>query len=110
VLKNVKPHNPEVVDLTESIMLRTAIARENHAALRSGFAGYPPNPRWNVTKFRAWKTGRQLKEALEHGEMVVRSTDCMLVPAQDQGNSTDEEVRSSQWIDFFSHKKLVLAA
>lgn len=91
-------------------MLRTAIAQENHAALRSGFAGYPPNPRWNVTKFRAWKTGRQLKEALEHGDMVVRSTDCMLVPAKDQGNSTDEEVRSPQWINFFPPKQLALAS
>ena len=52
-----------VVDLTDKVMLRTAIAQENHAALRSGFAGYPPNPRWNAIKFRAWKMGRQLREA-----------------------------------------------
>lgn len=103
MLRTLKQHNPIVVDLTDKVLLRTAIAQENHAALRSGFAGYPPNPRWSVTKFRAWKTGRQLRNALEHGEMVVRTTDSMLVSAKEQGNSSEEEARSikvqnSSWI------------
>jgi hypothetical protein len=110
MLKTIKHRSPRVVDLAENILLHTAIAQENHAALRSGFAGYQPNPRWNVTKFRAWKTGRQLREALKHGEMIVRSTDCMLVSVKDQGNSSDEEVRSTQWINFSLQKKLLAAS
>lgn len=94
MLKTLKQHNPIVVDLTDKVLLRTAIAQENHAALRSGFVGYPSNPRWNAVKFRAWKMGRQLREALEHGDMVVRSADSMLVSAKEQGNSSDEEARS----------------
>lgn len=107
MLKKTEHRSPIVVDLTESIWLCTAVPQENHAALRSGFAGYPANPRWNVAKYQAWKAGRQLKEALKHGDMIVRSTDCMLVPAQDQANSLDEEVRSTQWTDFFSRKILL---
>ncbi|ACK69787.1 conserved hypothetical protein [Gloeothece citriformis PCC 7424] len=80
MLKEGNRPNPVVVDLTDNILLHTDIAVENHAALRSGFAGYPANPRWNVSKFHAWKTGRQLREALAQGQMVVRSTDSMLIP------------------------------
>lgn len=69
-----------VVDLTENVLVNTLIPSTNHPALRSGFAGYPANPRWNVAKFHAWKTGRQLRAALAQGKMIVRSTDSMLVP------------------------------
>jgi len=69
-----------VVELAENILVHTPVPSTGHAALRSGFAGYPANPRWSVTKFRAWKTGRQLREALITGEMVVRPTDLMLIP------------------------------
>lgn len=109
MLKNIDRRNPSVVDLTEKIWLRTALAQENHAALRSGFAGYPPNPRWSATKFRAWKTGCQLREALARGEMTVRSTDCMLVPTKDPGNSSDEEIRSPYGNVFFLREQVLIA-
>jgi hypothetical protein len=78
-----------LVDLAEDIWVCTEIPKENHAALRAGFAGYPMNPRWSVTKFRAWKTGREWREALAKGEMVVRSADSMLVPVSDQKNNLE---------------------
>ncbi len=73
-----------VIDLTENVFFHTSLPSVNHAALRSGFVGYPVNPRWNVAKFQAWRTGRQLREALTQGEMMVRSTDSMLVPVTAQ--------------------------
>lgn len=73
-----------VVDLADGVLVRTLIPPQNHPALRSGFAGYPANPRWDVAKFRAWKTGRQWREALHEGEMTVRDSDSMLVSAQEQ--------------------------
>lgn len=76
-----KNSNPIVVDLTQDILLRTTIPLHNHAALRSGFVGYPINPRWSVSKVRAWKTGRQLRQALQEGELMIRSSDSMLVPS-----------------------------
>lgn len=79
MFKAAKLHNPTVVDLTEDILVYTDIPQAHHAALRSGFAGYPANPRWTVGKFHAWKTGRQLRELLAQGQMVVRTTDSMLV-------------------------------
>lgn len=69
-----------VVDLAEGIYVRTPIPSENHPALRSGFAGYPLNPRWNSTKYRAWKTGRQWRTLLAKDEIVIRPSDSMLVP------------------------------
>ncbi|MGK7956193.1 MAG: hypothetical protein AB4063_13240 [Crocosphaera sp.] len=76
-----KHPNPTVLDLTQDILLRTTIPSDNHAALRSGFVGYPINPRWNVNKVRAWKTGRQLRQALQQGELMIRTSDSMLVPS-----------------------------
>jgi hypothetical protein len=83
VNKTLKEHNCMVVDLTEDVLVNTLIPSTSHPALRSGFAGYPANPRWNATKFHAWKTGRQLRAALAQGKMIVRSTDSMLVPVAD---------------------------
>lgn len=79
MLKTTKQQNFMVVDLKEGVKVHTLIPSDNHAALRCGFAGYPINPRWTASKFHAWKTGKQLKESLSSGEMVVRSTDSMLV-------------------------------
>jgi hypothetical protein len=76
----------KVVELTEGVFVRTAIANIYIPALRCGFAGYPVNPRWNAVKFHAWKTGREWRQALHCGEMVVRSTDSMLVSLQEQGD------------------------
>ncbi|MBV5257926.1 hypothetical protein FLX56_05765 [Synechococcus moorigangaii CMS01] len=67
-----------LVELTDGIYIKTAIPRENHSAIRSGFAGYPSNPRWNVRKHQAWKQGKQWRQALDQGLMVVE--DKHLVP------------------------------
>jgi hypothetical protein len=96
VSKALKEHNFMVVDLTNNVLVSTSIPSANHAALRSGFGGYPANPRWNAAKFQAWKTGRQWREALARGEMVVRSTDSMLVQAPEQEESSDDSPTSHQ--------------
>ncbi|MEB3831198.1 hypothetical protein [Phormidium sp. CCY1219] len=75
--------NVMVVDLAEGILVGTLMPKDNLPALRSGFAGYPVNPRWSVVKYRAWKTGRRLRESLDAGELMVRSTDSMLIRAED---------------------------
>ncbi|MGK7938576.1 MAG: hypothetical protein AB4062_00155 [Crocosphaera sp.] len=86
-----KEKNPNltVVDLTQDILLNTTIPLDNHAALRSGFAGYPMNPRWNSNKVRAWKTGRQLRKGLNEGTLTIRTSDSTLVP-----NDNAEQGRS----------------
>ncbi|MGB7443892.1 MAG: hypothetical protein WA919_22745 [Coleofasciculaceae cyanobacterium] len=99
--KELKRQDFMVVDLTENVRVDTSIPSVNHAALRSGFAGYPANPRWNVTKFRAWRTGCQLREALVQGEMVVRSIDSMLISADepflvDEENLPEENIDTNQ--------------
>ena len=73
-----------VVDLADGILVRTDLCSSNLPALRSGFAGYPANPRWNAVKFHAWKTGRQMRQAVAAGKMIVRSQDSMLVPVGEQ--------------------------
>ena len=93
--KTIERHGFTVVELTEEVKVETLVPSANHAALRCGFAGYPSNPRWNAAKFCAWKTGRLLKEALGRGEMVVRSTDSMLVPAS-QGEDSSEKAPVSE--------------
>ena len=70
-----------IVELTEDVKVSTAIASANQPALRSGFAGYPVNPRWGAGKYRAWKTGRDLRESLQQGKLIVRASDSMLVMA-----------------------------
>jgi hypothetical protein len=62
-----------LVELTDGIYIKTAIPRENHSAIRSGFAGYPSNPRWNVRKYQAWKQGKQWRQALDQGSMAVEN-------------------------------------
>ena len=81
-----------VVDLTDNLSVNTIIPRENHAALRAGFSGYPANPRWNTSKYLAWKTGAMLRESLARGTMVVR--DSMLVAAIDQENEIPAQLSS----------------
>ncbi len=82
--KTLENGNFMAVDLCEGIMFSTLIPQDNLPALRAGFAGYPANPRWRAVKFQAWKTGRQLREALARGEMIVRPADSMLVPAREK--------------------------
>ncbi|WP_293074298.1 hypothetical protein [Okeania sp. SIO3B5] len=69
----------KVVKLEEGILVQTQLKSAYIPALRSGFAGYPVNPRWSGVKYYAWKTGKQWRQALLNGEMVVRSSDSMLV-------------------------------
>lgn len=69
-----------IVELNEKIFARTIIPKTSHPALRSGFAGYPVNPRWNIYKYHAWKTGYQWRNELNNGDKVVRKEDSMLVP------------------------------
>ncbi|MDJ0686973.1 MAG: hypothetical protein QNJ41_00530 [Xenococcaceae cyanobacterium MO_188.B32] len=91
MFKPIQNRHLMVVDLTDKVSAATNIARENHAALRSGFVGFPPNPRWNTTKFCAWRTGCQWRDALAQGTMIVRGTDSMLVPALETEVYPEEE-------------------
>ena len=95
MFKSAQNRNLMVVDLTEKVTAATTIARENHPALRSGFIGFPPNPRWSTIKFCAWRTGRQWRDALAQGTMIVRTTDSMLVPVIKPEVSAEEELPSS---------------
>ena len=90
-------YNLKVVKLTEEILVDTKLKNSYIPALRSGFVGYPLNPRWSGVKFLAWKTGRQWREALTNGEMVVRSTDSRLVYVDKVPNS-QEEPYTVQWV------------
>ena len=81
VLGAAKKPNQIVVDLGKGIFARTELPESNVPALRSGFAGYPANPRWSAHKFHAWKVGRQWRRALKSGDLKVRDRDAMLVAA-----------------------------
>lgn len=81
MFKTQKQGQAPIIELSQNISVRTAIPEKNHPALRSGFEGYPPNPRWNTSKFRAWQVGQQWRKALQQGEMKVRR-DRMLVAAK----------------------------
>ena len=89
-------HNLKVVKLTEGILVHTQLKSSYIPALRSGFAGYPINPRWNGVKYSAWKTGKQWRKALTNGEMVVRSTDSILVSVN-QVSDSEEGSYALQW-------------
>jgi len=89
-------HNLKVVKLTEGILVHTQLKSSYIPALRSGFAGYPINPRWNGVKYSAWKTGKQWRKALINGEMVVRSTDSILVSVN-QVSDSEEGSYALQW-------------
>ncbi|MEB3342501.1 hypothetical protein [Okeania sp.] len=89
-------HNLKVVKLTEGILVRTQLKSAYIPALRSGFAGYPVNPRWSGVKYSAWKTGRQWRQALINGEMVVRSIDSILVSV-DEISDSEKESYSVDW-------------
>jgi hypothetical protein len=91
MLRALNPRNPNVVDLTDKVSVRTAILQEHHPAMRCGFAGYPANPRWSVSKYQAWKTGRQLREALAQGLMVVRQSDSLLVPISEEAEMVEDK-------------------
>lgn len=83
------------VQLSDGVLVYTPLDEVCIPALRSGFAGYPVNPRWNAMKFHAWKMGRQWRDALVRGEMAVRSTDSLLIPVQKTEESTDSPLPRS---------------
>ncbi len=97
MFKSSQNRNLMVVELTDKVTASTTISRENHPALRSGFVGFPPNPRWSTTKFCAWRTGRQWRDALSQGKMMVRTKDSMLVPAIEVEVSEEEPPSSKYW-------------
>ncbi|MDJ0727084.1 MAG: hypothetical protein QNJ38_18445 [Prochloraceae cyanobacterium] len=103
-----KNQNFLIVDLAKDVLVTTKIAKQNHAALRSGFAGYPANPKWNTAKYLAWKTGSKLRKALAEGRMTVRSEDSMLVPAQMQEEKTEQELSHSKLFFLFARAKQLL--
>lgn len=86
----------KVVKLEEGVLVRTKLKDAYIPALRSGFAGYPVNPRWSGVKFSAWKTGQQWRQAVSRGEMVVRSSDSMLV-AIDELPEMNEDGSLPKW-------------
>jgi len=86
----------KVVKLGEGVLVRTKLKDAYIPALRSGFAGYPVNPRWSGVKISAWKTGQQWRQAVSRGEMVVRSSDSMLV-AMDELPEINQDGSLQQW-------------
>ena len=95
VFKSIQSRNLMIVELTDQVTASTTISPENHPALRSGFVGFPPNPRWSTTKFCAWRTGCQWREALTKGRMIIRKGDSMLVPTVKPEVSSEDELPSS---------------
>lgn len=89
-----------VLELAEGIYIETAIPRESHPAVRSGFAGYPSNPRWTVRKHQAWKQGKQWRQDFEQGLMVVEKQQLIPTPAtqpemKEKQAVVQQEVKSS---------------
>lgn len=110
VLKNLQHRNPVMVELQDDILVYTTISAENHAALRAGFVGYPVNPRWNVNKYHAWKTGRHLREGLHEGRLIVRPTDSMLVPLTEQDHHSTAKPSKKDPNPFLLWTKNILTA
>jgi hypothetical protein len=98
--KTPKNQNLKVVELEDGVLVCTSIPAENHAALRSGFARYTANPRWNAIKFRAWRIGRQWREALDEGTMTIRASDSMLVPTAEAQQETVEVPTPTKWFSW----------
>ncbi|ELR96249.1 hypothetical protein [Gloeocapsa sp. PCC 73106] len=92
-----RKNNLIVVELTEKLWIYTEITLENHAALRSGFAGYPANPRWNVTKYLAWKQGYQWREELSQGKLVVSQSNSQLIGATEIKVTSTAKFTFPQW-------------
>ena len=99
-----------VVQLTEKVWIYTEISSENHAALRSGFAGYPSNPRWNVIKYHAWKIGRQWREELSQGTMEIRSSDSMLVSIEEKERECKKPNLQTGWLTNHLSLKQILVS
>ncbi len=101
MLEKKNHQNYAVIDLTKNVLVNTAIPKANHAALRAGFAGYPPNPQWTTSKYLAWKTGSKWRKALANGEMTVRSQDGMLVPLNNKQDSPKNKLARGKYAQFY---------
>jgi hypothetical protein len=88
----VAAHPLVIIELAEGIRAQTSIPLANHSAVRSGFAGHPLNPRWTATKVVAWKTGREWRQGLLDGTLVVRTSDSLLVAATELVHSHEESI------------------
>ncbi len=60
-----------VVELRPGVQAETHLPPQCHSALRAGFAGYSPNPRWSHAKLQAWRLGKQWRNDLAQGDRVV---------------------------------------
>ena len=80
------------IELAEGIRAQTSIPVGNHSAVRSGFAGHPLSPRWTATKVVAWKTGREWRQGLLDGTLVVRTSDLLLVAATEVTHPQEESI------------------
>lgn len=110
MLRNIQDQQDHLlVDLADNIVAQTTIPITHHAALRAGFAGYPANPRWNVTKFQAWKMGQKWQEALKKGDMIIRSQDKMLVSNNKGQEIIKEESRSTECFKFSAWAKQLVS-
>ncbi|MFP4008363.1 MAG: hypothetical protein ACLFV6_10225 [Spirulinaceae cyanobacterium] len=89
-------HSSRVIQLAENIKVDTDIRDCHLPALRSGFAGYPANPRWDGSKFMTWKMGRQWRNALQMGTVVIRQSDSMLVLADDEQNTDKSTTKTDK--------------
>ncbi|MEC4806486.1 MAG: hypothetical protein SAJ12_08015 [Jaaginema sp. PMC 1079.18] len=85
-------HPARIVQLSEQIKVETDIQDRHLPALRSGFAGYPANPRWDGAKFMTWKVGRQWRNALQVGTIIIRESDAVLIMAQEEEDTDTDEI------------------
>ena len=88
----VTSHPLVIIELAEGIRAQTSVPVANHSAVRSGFAGHPLNPRWTATKVVAWKTGREWRQGLLEGTLVVRTSDSLLVGATEVVHPHEESI------------------
>ena len=73
-----------LVELNSEVRVKTPLPPSCHSALRAGFAGYSTNPRWNNAKLRAWKLGREWRQALAAGKMQVCGPDAVLMTQEER--------------------------
>lgn len=88
-MATLKDSELRLIELSAQIQVRTNLEATCIPALRSGFAGYPINPRWNAAKLRAWRLGCQWRRELAAGERVVR--DSLLVEREALARPTPSE-------------------
>ena len=83
-----------LVELNPEVRVKTPLPPSCHSALRAGFAGYSTNPRWNNAKLRAWKLGREWREALAAGTMQVYGPDSVLM-TQEERSAYQQELEAA---------------